>query len=126
MLAACKNTVGIEPKDYYLPDATIGKPYRQVIYLYGAQPDSIILSTWPDNTKLDWQFSRKDSSFWNEYRGGHGDAIEINFMPVNNTSKEIKIGIWATAYSTMLLGAEAYKEYVIRLVPDSAKLVTKP
>ncbi|MDF7675724.1 hypothetical protein PT286_03115 [Neisseriaceae bacterium ESL0693] len=127
MLAACKNTVGFEPKNYYLPEATVGKPYRQVIHLYPSGPlRHVSVGTWPEEAGLDWQYSRTDSKYWRENREVKGNAIEITGIPADNPQKEIKIGVWGHTMGTMWPGTESYKEYMIKLAPDKAKSIAKP
>lgn len=126
MFTACSNTVSFEPKSYYLPEATIGKPYRQVIHLHTSSAVTAVnINTWPDDAGLDWQYSRVDSSYWDDNDDVKGNAIEIIGIPTDNPQKEIKIGVWGSALANMWPGTQSYKEYIIKLIPDSAKPIVK-
>lgn len=139
ILVACSNNkVGITPDEYYLPEAIIGKPYRQVIHLDGSMPHLTQVRIWPEDAGFYWRFSYLDSTYWrgggirhdrlywNKREAGQGNAIEIIGTPNNNTRQEIKIGIWVSAYSNMFQqGEDSYKEYVIKRVSDSEKSLNK-
>lgn len=137
ILAACTNKVRVEPKDYYLPEAIVGKPYRQVIHLYYSVPYLTKVKIWPRNAGFYWQFNRanslywdegviNDPSYWDQGERGLGDAIEIIGVPTDSSKKEIKIGIWASANTMMLHnGVDIYKEYIIKLEPQSTQPAVK-
>lgn len=117
LLTSCSNKIELKPEGYYLHEATIGKPYRQVVYLRGnAKVTYIDMGTWPeDSTGLTWRFSKADSSYWDE-NTKQGDAIEITGIPNDNPQKEIKIVFRGSCLGTMFPGEDLYKEYMIKLV----------
>lgn len=117
MLVACTGgRVKPKPEGYYLPAATVGKPYHQVIELYDSIRGFTTLDTWPENPGLEWRFGDTEST-----------TIEISGIPKNNRDKEIKVGIWGGSYRGMFDGdLSFYKEYMIKLMPEDRTPPAKP
>lgn len=117
ILTGCgMNRVEIKPDIYYLPKATIGQPYRYVIYTSGNIMD-ISMVTWPeDTTGLVWHYSQADSTYWDK-DNKQGNAIEITGIPKDNPDKEIKVAFFGGSFGTNFPGEDFYKEYMIKLIP---------
>lgn len=124
IIAGCTNHVVVKPNNYYLPEANIGRPYKQIIYLQNISPETLWVASWPEHSGLHWQFSRDHSSYWNS-ETKEGDAIEIIGTPNDNNLKKIKIGILGFGSKTLFDGrhipdakADFYKEYMVKLIQN--------
>lgn len=106
----------------YLPPATMGKPYHQIIHIYGSIPRSI----WPGiytkdsglKTRILWSDPNK------KVVSNRGDIVEISGIPKKREGHEtdksyIYTGIVAYGHQGKFDNDErADKDYVIELLPE--------
>lgn len=107
---------------YYLPSATIGKPYRQIIHIHGSVPRTIWVSINPDNNGLQFRYLWSDPA--KTVVSNRGDMIEISGIPgkenAGSSDEDILVAT-IESYGHQDRSdndLQAKKKYYIKLIPQ--------